>query len=250
MGAAGRLDDLAYAVIIGGGLLITRRLRLSPSAATFWVALAVGVGLLAASGHCMVARWAFAPVCGFDFWRVIVTSPEVLIFLFFMITDPKTMPPGRVGRMVFGSLVAVVSTLLLAPQTNEFGTKVALLAGLVVVCAARPLLDRLVPEPRSAADDLGRFATAAARAARRRRRGRSAAPAGSALGAGRLVVGVGIVAAGEPARLASSSRTRRRCSDRVPARRRPRDVPVDHRRAGRRGLEPRDRRRRAPRRSC
>ena len=93
----------------------------------------------------MTARWAFAPVCGFDFWRVIVTSPEVLIFLFFMITDPKTVPAGRVGRVVFGLLVAVASTLLMAPQTNEFGTKVALLAGLVVVCAGRPVLDRLLP---------------------------------------------------------------------------------------------------------
>ena len=126
----------AYAVILVGGLLITARLRLLAAAVTFWVALAVGVGLLAASGHCMTARWAFAPVCGFDFWRVIVTSPEVLIFLFFMITDPKTVPAGRVGRVVFGLLVAVASTLLMAPQTDEFGTKVALLGGLVVVCAA------------------------------------------------------------------------------------------------------------------
>ena len=125
----------AYAVILVGGLLITRRLDLLAAAATFWITLAAGVGLLAASGHCMVARWAFAPVCGFDFWRVIVTSPEVLIFLFFMITDPKTVPAGRVGRVVFGLLVAVASTLLMAPQTNEFGTKVALLGGLAVVCA-------------------------------------------------------------------------------------------------------------------
>ena len=149
----------AYAVILVGGLLITRRLHLLAAAATFWIALAVGVGLLAVSGHCMTARWAFAPVCGFDFWRVIVTSPEVLIFLFFMITDPKTVPAGRVGRVVFGLLVAVASTLLMAPQTDEFGTKVALLGGLVIVCAGRPILDRLVPEPGSAADDLGRFAT-------------------------------------------------------------------------------------------
>ena len=35
----------------------------------------------------------------------------------------------------------------MAPQTDEFGTKVGLLAGLVVMCAARPLLDRLLPEP-------------------------------------------------------------------------------------------------------
>src|SRR6185503_14319396 len=130
----------AYVVIIVGGLLITRRLHLLPLAASFWIALAVGVGILAASGHCMTANWAFAPVCGVDFWRVIVTSPEVLIFLFFMITDPKTVPAGAVGRLVFGLLVAVASTLLMAPQTNEFDTKVGLLAGLVVVCAARPLL--------------------------------------------------------------------------------------------------------------
>ena len=65
----------AYAVILVGGLLITRRLRLLAAAATFWITLAIGVGILAASGHCMTARWAFAPVCGFDYWRVIVTSP-------------------------------------------------------------------------------------------------------------------------------------------------------------------------------
>ena len=148
----------AYAVIITGGLLITRRLHLLALAATFWVSLAIGVGVLAGSGHCMTTNWAFGPVCGFDFWRVIVTSPEVLIFLFFMITDPKTVPAGRVGRIAFGFLVAMASTLLMAPQTNEFGTKVALLAGLVVMCAVRPLLDRVLPEPRSSADDIGQFA--------------------------------------------------------------------------------------------
>jgi Na+-translocating ferredoxin:NAD+ oxidoreductase RnfD subunit len=190
----------AYAVIIAGGLLITRRLRLLALAATFWVALTVGVGILAGSGHCMTTNWAFAPVCGFDFWRVIVTSPEVLIFLFFMITDPKTVPAGRVGRVVFGLLVAVASTLLIAPQTNEFGTKVGLLAGLVVVCAARPLLDRLLPEPRSTGDDLGRFATRLAMG--------GSPGTGMLRGAVRvgltvaavLVLGVGIVAAGTPAR--------------------------------------------------
>ena len=82
-----------------------------------------------------------APVCGVDYWRVILASPEVLIFLFFMITDPKTIPAGQVGRVVFGVLVAVTGVLLMAPQTDEFGTKVGLLASLVLVCAARPVLD-------------------------------------------------------------------------------------------------------------
>ncbi len=190
----------AYVVIIGGGLLITRRLHLLALAASFWVALTVGVGLLAGSGHCMTANWAFAPVCGVDYWRVIVTSPEVLIFLFFMITDPKTVPAGRVGRVVFGLLVAVASTLLMAPQTDEFGTKVALLAGLVVVCAGRPILDRLLPEPRSAADEFGRFATRLAVG--------GDPGAGVVRGAVRvglivavvLAIGAGIVVAGTPAR--------------------------------------------------
>ena len=190
----------AYVVIIGGGLLITRRLRLLALAATFWVTLAIGMAVLAGSGHCMTTNWAFEPVCGFDFWRVIVTSPELMIFLFFMITDPKTVPAGRVGRVVFGFLVAVASTLLIAPQTNEFGTKVALLAGLVVLCAARPVLDLVLPEPRSAADDLGRFATRVAFGDR--------AGAGVLRGAVRVglavavvfVLGVSVVAAGTPAR--------------------------------------------------
>ena len=181
----------AYLVITVGGLLITRRLRLLGLAASFWVTFAVALGILAASGHSMVARWSFAPVTGFDFWRVIVTSPEVLIFLFFMITDPKTVPTGQVGRVVFGVLVAVVSTLLMAPQTDEFGTKVALLSGLVVMCAARPVLDRLVPEPKSTADSLRLFVG----------RLRLRAPLRAAVAA--LVVlalGAGIVLAGTPAR--------------------------------------------------
>ena len=187
----------AYIVIIGGGLLITRRLHLLALAVTFWVALAVGVGVLSASGHSMATNWAFGPVSGFDFWRTIVTSPEVLIFLFFMITDPKTAPMGAVARVVFGFLVAVASTLLLAPQTNEFGAKVGLLAGLVVICAARPLLDKVFPEPRTAADDIRAYAT------RLLGLGRAGARAGArvALAVGALlVVGVGIVAAGTPAR--------------------------------------------------
>jgi hypothetical protein len=190
----------AYVVIIAGGLLITRRLQLLALAATFWLSLAVGVAILAASGHCMTANWAFAPVCGVDFWRVIVTSPEVLIFLFFMITDPKTIPAGRVARVAFGLAVAIASTLLMAPQTDEFGTKVGLLAGLVVVCAARPLFERFLPEPRSTADDLRSYvARLAMGAGAGAGIGRGVARIGL-LGISVLAVGAGIVAAGTPAR--------------------------------------------------
>jgi Na+-translocating ferredoxin:NAD+ oxidoreductase RnfD subunit len=179
---------LAYVVILGGGLLITRRLHLLAMAATFWLTLAAGLGVLAASGHCMTANWAFAPVCGADYWRVIVTSPEVMIFLFFMITDPKTIPAGNVGRVLFAFLVGISSTLLMAPQTDEWWTKVALLSGLVLVCALRPLLDRVLPEAKTPADDLRTFAVAPGLA-------------GVALAVGTvLLVGAGIVVAGSPAR--------------------------------------------------
>jgi Na+-translocating ferredoxin:NAD+ oxidoreductase RnfD subunit len=189
-----------YAVILAGGLLITTRLHLLAAAATFWIALAAGVGVLAASGHCMTARWAFAPVCGLDYWRVIVASPEVLIFLFFMITDPKTVPAGRVGRVVFGLLVAVASTLLMAPQTTEFGTKVALLGGLVAVCAVRPLIDRLAPAPRTEADRPSRFAARLAAGGRDSPTIVGVVARVGLIAAAFAVVGAAVVAAGSPAR--------------------------------------------------
>ncbi len=136
----------AYAIILAGGVLITSRLRLLAMAVAFWVTLAAGLGLLAGSGHCITARWALQPVCGSDFWWVVVTSPEILIFLFFMITDPKTIPAGRAARVLFAIGVALTCALLIAPQTTEFGAKVALLAGLVLMSPVRNLFDRSFPE--------------------------------------------------------------------------------------------------------
>ena len=112
-------------------------------AAAFWVTFAAGTGVLSAGGHGVTARWNVAPVCGGSYWWVLMSSPEILVFCFFMITDPRTIPTGtRVGRIGHGVAVGVLATLLVAPQTTEFATKVAILAALVIVCAARPLFDR------------------------------------------------------------------------------------------------------------
>jgi Na+-translocating ferredoxin:NAD+ oxidoreductase RnfD subunit len=119
---------LALVVIMVGGLAILTRLKLLEIAVFFWVAFAAGIAVLAASGHAMTARWHLGPVTGWEFWRVLVFSPEILVFLFFMITDPKTIPAGRLGRRLYAVGIALVAVLLIAPQTTEFATKVAILA--------------------------------------------------------------------------------------------------------------------------
>src|SRR5205823_4879222 len=48
---------LALAVILVGGFTILRRLKLLVVAVGFWIAFAAGIGILATTGHAMVARW-------------------------------------------------------------------------------------------------------------------------------------------------------------------------------------------------
>ncbi len=190
---------LAYIVIIGGSTVLLYRVRLLAMSVAYYIVLALGMTILAASGHCITANWAFAPVCGADYWRIVMTSPEILIYTAFMVTDPRVIPRSKVGRVVFGALVAVLCTLFMAPQTDEFGTKVGLLAGLVPLCAARYLLERWLPEPRSAADSLRAFARRVLAG------GAGARPMRRVLGVGSLVMavlafGTGVVLAGSPAR--------------------------------------------------
>jgi hypothetical protein len=190
----------AYLIILVGGLLITARLHLLGMSAAFWLTLAVGMGVLAASGHCMTARWSFEPVCGAHFWWVIVLSPEILIFLFFMITDPKTTPDGRVARVVFGICVAMVCTLLIAPQTTEFGAKVALLSGLVVLCVARLFFEKLLPAPGSQRDRPAAYLVGLGRRGEGYLAPGRALARGAVAGAAIVLVGTSVVAAGAPAR--------------------------------------------------
>ncbi len=136
---------LALGIIVVGAFTILLRLHLLEIAVTFWITFAIGIGVIAAAGHEMTARWHLGPITGFEFWRVLVLSPEVLIFLFFMITDPKTSPAGRRQRRVYAVAIGLLAVLLIAPTTTEFWTKVALLGALTLVCASRPAIALLVP---------------------------------------------------------------------------------------------------------
>ena len=133
----------ALVLIVMGGLTLLSRSGLLGIAVFFWLAFAAGMGVLAASGHVMTASWHLGPITGWALWRVLVFSPEVLVFLFFMITDPKTTPAGRGARRVYAVAIGLLAVLLIAPETTEFWAKVALLGSLTIVCAARPLLGNL-----------------------------------------------------------------------------------------------------------
>jgi Na+-translocating ferredoxin:NAD+ oxidoreductase RnfD subunit len=186
---------LASGIIVAGGLAILLRLKLIGIAIGFWLAFVAGIGVIALSGHAMTARWHLGPVTGRYFWWVLITSPEILVFLFFMITDPKTIPRGRVARIVYGVAIGVLATLLIAPQQTEFGAKVAVLGALAIVCVARPLLDWLLPAAGSPDDRLWAWIRRAAS------RGRAGVPklAVAAVVSAAAFGGL-LVAAGLPAR--------------------------------------------------
>jgi hypothetical protein len=131
---------VALGLIVLGGLAILGRLHLVEIAVGFWLSFAAGIGLLAASGHAMTAPWHVGAIEGADFWWTLVSSPEILVFLFFMITDPRTIPESAWGRRAYAVGIGLLATLFSAPFTTEFATKVAVLAALFLACAARPVL--------------------------------------------------------------------------------------------------------------
>jgi len=132
---------LALALIVTGGFAILRRLHLLSVAIGFWLVFAAGIAVLATTEHAMTARWHLGPITGAELWRILVFSPEILVFLFFMITDPKTVPESPPARRAFGTAIGLLAVFLIAPQTTEFATKVAVLAALALVCAARPVIE-------------------------------------------------------------------------------------------------------------
>jgi Na+-transporting NADH:ubiquinone oxidoreductase subunit NqrB len=136
---------VALAIIVVGGLAILGRLKLLHVAAAFWLTFAAGLALLTVTGHAMSARWHIGPVTDFYFWWILATSPEILIFLFFMISDPKTIPATRRMQVAYAVAVGVLATVLISAAKTEFWAKVAVLGALTIVCVAWPLLKLWAP---------------------------------------------------------------------------------------------------------
>jgi Na+-translocating ferredoxin:NAD+ oxidoreductase RnfD subunit len=73
-------------------------------------------------------------------------SGSLLIFAFFMITDPRTTPDARLGRFVFALAVALLAHWL----AFRWQMRPALYVSLIALSPCTLLLDRLFPAGRFA----------------------------------------------------------------------------------------------------
>lgn len=133
----------AFAVILVGGVWVLKPLRMYPMVVAYLLTLGVGVGILAATGHSFVAVWHSGSVGGLSYWADIALSPELLVFAFFMMSDPQTAPRLPGAQLGFGVLTAAIGVALLSFQPTEFGIKLAILTSLTVTCALAPVMNRL-----------------------------------------------------------------------------------------------------------
>ncbi len=131
----------AYGVILAGAFWILRPVRMMPMVLSFLVPFAVMIGILAAIGQSFVAIWHDGPVEGLSYWLTIAFSPELLVFVFFMMSDPQTAPRQPGARVAYGVVTAVVAAGLISFQPTEFGIKLAILSSLTVACAFVPLIE-------------------------------------------------------------------------------------------------------------
>jgi hypothetical protein len=132
---------VAMAVIFGGAFWVLRQVRMIRLAVTFLATFFVLIGLFAVFGRTYEASWHTGPVGGSFYWLTIAMSPELLIFVFFMITDPQTAPKSELGRSIYAVLTATVAAGLILVQSTEFGIKVAILSSLVLTCALVPAIE-------------------------------------------------------------------------------------------------------------
>jgi enediyne biosynthesis protein E5 len=73
-----------------------------------------------------------------------LSTGTLLVFTFFMITDPRSTPDSRLGRMIFAALVAILSAwFIIVP--NVLAAPIMALAALSFLT---PVLDRLLPADR------------------------------------------------------------------------------------------------------
>ena len=127
-------NDLAYAcwLVALGGLVTQRARRWDVS----WMFLAFYLGLVAANVLWLGKSWA---ILGHQ-----MQSGALLLFAFFMISDPMTIPNRTAGRALHAAAVALLAFLWQYALFKPNGLLWALLLCVPLV----PLIDRWMPAPR------------------------------------------------------------------------------------------------------
>ncbi len=129
-------DDIALAGwLVGLGSLIAGRAR---RADTSWLFLVFYLGALAARVAWLGQQWAV--------WTHQLQSGALLLFAFFMISDPKTTPDHPMGRAAHAALVAAIAY---AWGFGLFRTN-AVIWALFAAAPMVPLWDALWPAPKFA----------------------------------------------------------------------------------------------------
>ncbi|MGH3848527.1 MAG: RnfABCDGE type electron transport complex subunit D, partial [Pseudonocardiaceae bacterium] len=134
---------ISMVVILAGALWVLRQVRMIPMVTTFLATFFVLIAAFALAGRSYYATWHDGPVGGSFYWLTIALSPELLIFVFFMITDPQTAPKSSLGRHIYAVATAFTAAGLILIQPTEFGIKVAILSSLLLTCALVPWIERL-----------------------------------------------------------------------------------------------------------
>ncbi|HEY8022541.1 MAG TPA: DUF2330 domain-containing protein [Thermoanaerobaculia bacterium] len=133
-GQWGNAALLAFLVACLGGLVVNRAARADVTYAFLASYLALVFGR---------ALWLGQPAA-IPLHQL--ASGAFLVFTFFMISDPKTTPDSRAGRIVFAALVAGIAGFITFVLYRQNG----LLFALALAAPAVPLLDRLLPGGRYA----------------------------------------------------------------------------------------------------
>ncbi|HKA25599.1 MAG TPA: RnfABCDGE type electron transport complex subunit D [Candidatus Eisenbacteria bacterium] len=131
-GQWGSLATFAFLLACAGGLVVHRALRSDVT----YAFLAAYAGLLAWRTITLGDPWSI-PLHQME-------SGALVLFAFFMISDPRTTPDSRLGRIVFGVAVAALAHFITFRMFRTNG----LLWALAALSPTVPLLDRLVPGPR------------------------------------------------------------------------------------------------------
>ena len=133
-GQWGSLAVFAFLLAAAGGLVVNRAARSDVTVAFLaaWAAIVVGRSL-----------WLGEPLA-IPLHRL--ENGALVLFAFFMISDPKTTPDSRAGRILFAVLVALGAGFV---QFRLFRTN-GLLWSLAVCSVLTPLIDRLLSGPRYA----------------------------------------------------------------------------------------------------